>query len=421
MGTSAPVAAPAAAGAPSRGAPLRIALAHQRHAAVGGTERFLNALAAFLAERGHAVVIVCRRHEAAPHERVRFERLRGFALGSSWRLWRFSRDLERHLERADYDVVLGLGKTVTQDVIRAGGGCHQTYIDAASRWTRRPWERWLGLGRIKNRLALELERRAYSPARCGRVITNSKMVQRDIIARHGVPERSISVIYNGVDLRRFSPRNREEAGAELRRRLGFLPEHCVLLFLGRGFGRKGLDRALEAFARIRDARPSARLLVAGHDRRRPAYERLAGRLGLADVVRFVGERGDPESCYGAADLYVLPTRYDPFAFSVIEALASGLPVVTTDGNGASELIDASVGSVVSAGGDAGELAAALLHWTEPGRAAGARPAARALAERHPFEATLGATEAVLLEAAASRAASAAPSRGAASAGAPPRR
>src|SRR5262245_59222313 len=95
-------------GAPPRG-PLRIALVHQRHAAVGGTELFLNALAAHLAGRGHEVVIVCRRHEAAPHPRVRFEVLHGFALGSSWRLWRFARDVERHLATARYDLVLGLG------------------------------------------------------------------------------------------------------------------------------------------------------------------------------------------------------------------------------------------------------------------------------------------------------------------------
>src|SRR5678815_655961 len=184
-------------------APLKIALVHQRHAAVGGTERFLNALAAHLAERGHEVVIVCRRHEAAPHPRVRFERLHGFALGTSWRLWRFARDVERHLAGTHYDLVLGLGKTARQDVIRAGGGCHQTYVELAHRWVKQPWERGLGLGRLKNRLAIALERRAYSPGAYRRVIAISEMVKRDLVARHGVPERSIRVIHNGVDLRRF--------------------------------------------------------------------------------------------------------------------------------------------------------------------------------------------------------------------------
>ena len=386
-------------GAPARFAPLRIALVHQRHATVGGTERFLNALAAHLADRGHEVVIVCRRHEAAPHPRVRFERLHGFALGTSWRLWRFARDVERHLAHANarYDLVLGLGKTATQDVIRAGGGSHQTYVELAHRWVKQPWERAFGLGRLKNRLAVELERRAYSPGAYRRVIAISEMVKRDLVARHGVPERSIRVIHNGVDLRRFHPSRRTGDVAALRGSLGWGQEHFVLLFLGRGFGRKGLDRLLEAFALIARERPQVRLLVVGRDRGRPAYERQAARLGLGDRVRFLGERGDPEVCYAAADLYVLPARYDAFAFSVLEALATGLPVVTTDRTGASELIEPAFGSVIGAEGDAAELAGALRHWTEPGRAARAAPLARACAERHPFEATLAATEAVLLE------------------------
>ncbi|HZJ69898.1 MAG TPA: glycosyltransferase family 4 protein, partial [Planctomycetota bacterium] len=369
---------------------MKIALVHQRHAAVGGTERFLNALAAHLAERGHEVVIVCRRHEAAPHPRVRFERLHGFALGTSWRLWRFARDVERHLAGTHYDLVLGLGKTARQDVIRAGGGCHQTYVELAHRWVKQPWERGLGLGRLKNRLAIALERRAYSPGAYRRVIAISEMVKRDLVARHGVPERSIRVIHNGVDLRRFHPSRRAGEGTALRASLGWDPEHVVLLFLGRGFGRKGLDRLLEAFAQIAGERPQARLLVVGRDRGQPAYERQAARLGLGERVRFLGERGDPEACYAAADLYVLPARYDAFAFSVLEALATGLPVVTTDRTGASELLDESVGTVISAEGDAAELAAALARWLEPGRIERARSAARARAERHPFERTLQA-------------------------------
>lgn len=408
MATSAHTAAgaPSAPNAPSRGAPLRIALVHQRHAAVGGTERLLNALAAHLAERGHEVVIVCRRHEAAPHARVRFEVLHGFALGTSWRLSRFARDVERHLAHTRYDVVLGLGKTSTQDVIRAGGGSHQTYVELAHRWVKQPWERALGLGTLKNRIAIALERRAYAPGAYRRVIAISEMVKRELMARHGVPEAAVAVIHNGVDLRRFHPSQRGSggAGAALRTSLGWGPQHSVLLFLGRGFGRKGLDRLLQAFALIARERPQARLLVVGRDRGQAAYERQAAALGLADVVRFVGERGDPEVCYGAADVYVLPARYDPFAFSVLEALATGLPVITTDRTGASELIDDAVGSVVSAEGDADELARALRLWTEPGRAASAAAAARARAEAHPFEATLAATEAVLLQAAAERAA-----------------
>jgi UDP-glucose:(heptosyl)LPS alpha-1,3-glucosyltransferase len=332
---------------------------------------------------------------------VRFVVLHGFALGTAWRLWRFDRDVHAHLARTHYDLVVALGKTTRHDVIRSGGGCHETYVRHAHRWAKRPLERLLGLGRLKNRLAIALERRAYAPGAYRRVIAISEMVKRDIVERHAVPDHLVDVIHNGVDLRRFSPGHRDHGGLTLRRSLGLTPDHVVLLFLGRGFGRKGLDRLLAAFARLAPERPEARLVVAGRDRGRPAYERMARRLGIADRTRFVGEYSDAELLFAASDLYVLPARYDAFAFTVLEALASGLPVVTTDRTGAAELIDPAVGDVIGAEDDEA-LYASLRAWTDTRRLAAARGPARARAEAYPFERALAATTDVLLAAAAAR-------------------
>jgi UDP-glucose:(heptosyl)LPS alpha-1,3-glucosyltransferase len=378
---------------------MRIALVHQRHARVGGTERFMNALAGHLAGLGHEVTIVCRRREQSPHPEVRFVVLHGFALGTTARLWRFDRDVGRHLAGTSYDLVVGLGKTTRHDVIRSGGGCHATYVEHAHRWAKGPLERLLGAGRLKNRLAVALERRAYAPGAYRRVIAISEMVKRDLMERHGVPEGAIDVVYNGVDLRRFQPGHRERAGLDLRRSLGLGPEQLLVLFLGRGFGRKGLDLLLRAFARLGAGRDGAHLLVVGRVRGRPGYERLARRLGIAPRTHFVGERTDAEICFAASDLYVLPARYDAFAFSVLEALASGVPVITTDRSGASELVRPSVGSVLPAG-EEDALVEALQHWIDPARIAAARAPARALAEQHGFERTLAATTGILERAAA---------------------
>ena len=380
---------------------MKLALVHLRHAGTGGTERYLNQLASHLAAEGHDVTIVCRRHEAAPHPAVRFAVLHGFALGGAWRLWRFARDVERQVRGAGYDVVMALGRTPGHDVVRLGGGCHATYLALAHRAAGNGWERWLGPA-PKQRLTLALEGRTLAPGAYRRVIVNSEMVKRDVMTRHGVPERALRVIYNGVDLERFHPRRRADEGRRLRAEAGFAEDDRVVLFLGTGYARKGLDRALRGLAAAAPGRPELRLLVVGYDSGRASFEALATRLGVASRVRFLGGRRDAEACYAAADLYLLPTRYDPFASSSLEALASGLPVLTSAANGASELLSPAEGSVLARPDDPAELAGALLHWSEPGRARAAAPGARALAEKHPEARTVRESALLLEEVAAEK-------------------
>ena len=378
---------------------MKIALVHLRHAQTGGTERFLNHLARHLAVLGHDVAIVCRRHAAAPHPAVRFEVLRSPALGASWRLLAFGRAVEAHVARGGYDVVLGLGKTWTHDVVRLGGGLQATYLRRAHEETLTPGKRLLGAGRLKHRLALAIEKRALAPGAARRVIVNSEMVRSDVLATYPLPPERVAVIHNGVDLELFHPRRRAQEGAGLRATLGLDARAPVVLFLGTGYGRKGLDVLLAAFARVLRSRPDARLLVAGYDSGRARYEALAERLGLGPAARFLGGRSDPEACFAAADAYALPTRYDPFANTTLEALASGVPVVTTAANGGAEVLAGpDAGAVVEP--EAGALAEALLPLLAPEGRARHAAAARACAERHSIESKLALTTEVLEEAAA---------------------
>jgi UDP-glucose:(heptosyl)LPS alpha-1,3-glucosyltransferase len=358
---------------------MRVALVHMRHAATGGTERYLNQLAAHLAERGDDVAIVCRSHGELPHPRARFEVLRPLAVGAAMRMTSFARAVEKHAATAGYDVVYGLGKTWTHDAVRLGGGCHATYLELTGTEVRR-----------KDRLALEIERRALAPGAFRRVVVNSKMVLEDVVRRHGVAKDLIRLVYNGVDLDRFHPRKRVGAGAALRAELGFSPRDIVVLFLGSGYGRKGLDLLLDAFPEIAAKEPRARLVVAGRDT-------AGARTRASEKVRFLGPRNDAEVCYAGADLYVLPTRYDPFANTTLEALASGLPAITSRQNGACELVEEGESGSVLRALEAPEVARAVLAWCDPERLRAGAVRARALAERHPSSRTCAESAAVLDE------------------------
>ena len=132
--------------------------------------------------------------------------------------------------------------------------------------------------------------------------------------------------------------------------------------MGSGFKRKGLHFLIAALARMQ--RRDSRLLVVGHGRTKP-YERLAAKLGVAQRVRFLGPQPAVERFYAAGRVLALPTVYDPCSNVVLEALAGGLPVVTTAANGASEFIrPGDNGAILARPDDCQDLAAALDEYLE---------------------------------------------------------
>lgn len=373
---------------------VKIALTHLRHAETGGTERYLNQLAVYLAERDWEVEIVCRRHGESPHPRVTFRRLHGFALGHSWRVLSFARAVERLVATGEHDVVFGLGRTWSQHVVRLGGGLTTTFLESM----RAEGDRAPVIATGRQRVNLEIEQRNFAPPRDQKVIANSRMVARDLASRYRIDPASIDVVHNGVDLQRFDASARTSERAEVRRAAGIPGDAPTLLFLGTGYVRKGLPKALEAFALARRERPELRLLVAGYDSSGIDWAARARELDCTDAVHFAGGTKQPEHYFAAADVYALPTRYDPFANSTLEALASGLPTLTTPTNGGCEVITSGVnGEVLGQDAPTADWAAALLHHLDPAQLPESRTAARATAERNSISARLADTERILLE------------------------
>ena len=274
------------------------------------------------------------------------------------------------VRRRDWDAVQSHERTLCQDVYRAGEGCHRAYLDAmAPRVHRRA---------AYHRLLLALERRLF--ATTPEIVAISRLGAREIARIYGVPETRLTVIYNGVDLARFHPDHRTRHRTAARAEAAVAAEAWVALFAGSGFERKGLATALEALAALDDRR--SRLLVLGKGETRP-YRDLAARLGLGNRVVWLGARPEIERWYASADVLVLPTRYEPFGNVHLEALASGLPVVTTTAAGGAEAVTPDSGAVVPPG-DTRALAAALdrLRVASPARL---RAAARAAAEPFTYE------------------------------------
>src|SRR5207248_2109278 len=183
---------------------------------------------------------------------------------------------------------------------------------------------------------LLLEHRQYLEGNQPLIVVNSRMVRDHFQKFYGVTERKIRVITSAIDTNRFAVRDRPKLRAEWRGRRGIDPHETAGLFLAMNYRLKGLEPLLFA-TRLMPDLSQFKLLVAGCSRT-GRYERMACRLGIADRVLFLGPRRDVHNCYFAADFLVHPTFYDPCSLVVLEALACGLPVITSRFNGAAELL-----------------------------------------------------------------------------------
>jgi UDP-glucose:(heptosyl)LPS alpha-1,3-glucosyltransferase len=210
----------------------------------------------------------------------------------------------------------------------------------------------------------------------------SNMVAGHLERYHGVRKEQMRLVYNGVDLERFSPVHRSTHRQQVREKLGIREEEVLLLIVAHNFRLKGVPTLLRAVGRLRREGASVRLVVAGGKRHR-TYLELARKVGAGEATTFVGAVDDSVPYYAAADVYVQPTFYDPCSLVLLEALASGLPVVTSRFNGAGELLAPGVqGSIVADPADASELASHLRPLLEADVREQMGKAARALAMHH---------------------------------------
>ena len=316
--------------------------------------------------RGHDVHLASPG-KPVPIAGVTLHRLRLPRVPAALRVLMLAAAARRTARSGRWHVVQSHERTLCQHVYRAGEGCHRAYLESTS-WPR---------GRaLHHRVVLALEKRVF--ARTPRIVAIARRGKREIEALYAVPPERVRVIYNGVDLERFHPDNAAVHRTRARAEAALTVREHVLLFVGTGFERKGLATAILALPRLADSH----MIVIGRGDEAP-YRGLAERLGVGRRVRWLGLRPDIERWYAAGDVLVLPTRYEPFGNVHLEALASGLPVVTTTEAGGNEVVEEGKTGAIVPPGDALELASAVEGLRGQDRAARAS-AARQAAEPFTF-------------------------------------
>jgi UDP-glucose:(heptosyl)LPS alpha-1,3-glucosyltransferase len=355
----------------------------------GGAERYTADLATALAGRGHGVTVISA--DAGPGGDRAYQSVRVDAGGATRRgqYLRFLKSVGDHLAKARYGVVHAMLPVRTCDVYHPHAGLAAEGVAAGHAKYDGAIRRLLAMGanRVnRKRLAFAAVERDLLDRPDGPVVLCLSDYVKETVRRHypAVPEVRLATLFNAVDLRRFDPTRDEGAGRELRRRLRIPDERVVALMIAQDFARKGLREAILALRELADE--PVTLVVVGRGDAGP-YRRLARQARVSSHVVFAGPTADPYPFYRAADLFVLPTRHDPCSLVVLEALAMGVPVVSTVFNGACEIMTDGVhGHVLKDPGDVGALATAVRRLTDEPARRSARAACLKLRPRLSFDA-----------------------------------
>jgi UDP-glucose:(heptosyl)LPS alpha-1,3-glucosyltransferase len=389
---------------------MHLALNFQRvDPAKGGAETYVADLCRNLVQAGHRVDLYAESwaDRALPAQvntikvaaggRTRIERILSFA-----------RNSEKSLRQANHDCSIGFINTWFHDVIIPQGGLQQGSLAAnAMRFSPLARPLYLTVKKLNPKYWMHgmIERRQYDPNHQPRVIAVSNLVKRDLVRYHRVPLHRIYVVPNAIDPHRVEVSQPGALRCAFRNRIGLEPGDLVGLFAGHNFALKGLMPLLEALGERRRlnraGRPIHLLVCGGGDS--SSFKRLARSLKLAESVHFLGFYPQVEDCFCSSDFFVQPTYYDPCSLVVMEALACGLPVITTAQNGASELIkNGREGFVLSAPAARGELVAALEHMTGDGARIAMSQKASALGHSETFDVHVARLIAIFEEVSAAR-------------------
>lgn len=319
----------------------------------GGMEQWTAQFARSLVAIGHEVhVAACHSTQVPDARGVIFHHV-PFSRSPIRRAEAF----EQFLQTKQFDIVHDMACGWRADIFHPHSG--STKAEHEHNLLRIPSWRRIRFWREKRyREREKIERRQHADPKAT-TLAVSHMVKRHLRQYHGLPEDRVRVIHNGVDTQKFSPEACAARRHGTRDHLGFMDVETVFLMVAHNLLLKNADTAIRAFAQLARSGQPVRLAIVGGKRPEP-FAKLARKLGVADKVHFYPTVDDVIAFYSAADAFLLPTWYDPCSLVVLEAMACGLPGITTLNNGASEMIDTGTnGFVLAEPANAAQLAGVM--------------------------------------------------------------
>ncbi len=301
----------------------------------GGGERYIKMLATGYAQKGHEVTIFARNFPSRPpaSENIHYRNIRVPSWPGFLRVLCFASKCGREVAADSFDIVHDVGHMVGADVFNPHGGVEQIWLEryfaSYGQGIHGLLKRVQRLLSLKEWAVLSLQRRQFLSGKTRRILAISPMMKTQILSHFPqLPPDRVVFVQNPADLSRFNPKNRPVYRNEERKKLGLRNQDIALLFIGNNFRLKGLLPLLKAVKIVRGTYPNLHLIAVGNAPIRP-WRRLCRKMGIIHQVSFLGPVKEVERLYAAADIFALPSYYDSAPLVVLEALASGLPVITS--------------------------------------------------------------------------------------------
>ena len=210
------------------------------------------------------------------------------------------------------------------DIYRAGDGVHKVFLTIENK----------SKFNLLHTVYLYLEKRCFSNSK--KIIANSNMVKNEIINIYGIDENKIKVVYNGFKLEKL---NYNLSYNNLKKEFSFnsKSEEKIILYVGSGFKRKGVKEFLEILSKLKNKNFKA--FIIGKEKKIQYYKDYAKELNIYSKIVFTGPRTDVTNFYSISDIFLFPTKYEPFSNVVLEAMNYENVIITTKQNGASEILN----------------------------------------------------------------------------------
>ena len=306
----------------------------------GGLQRDFMRIAKECVRRGHSVDVYTMQWDGELDPALAVTVIPVSGSQNRSRAKDFVKKFQSQIECKNYDLVVGFNKMPGLDVYYAADTCYQ----AKAQHQRGLWYRFTP----RYRHLVAYERAVFAADIPTRILLISKAQQAEFQRHYNTPDNRFDLLPPGIARDRIAPINAHKIRTELRTEFNIADHEFLLLMVGSGFKTKGLDRTLLAIAALPDdLKKRTHLIIIGQDHAEK-FQRQAQRLAISKQIRFLGGRDDVPRFLLAADLLLHPAYNENTGTVLLEALVSGLPVITTDVCGyASYVNQADAGVVLS--------------------------------------------------------------------------